>query len=226
VGQVFAQVFHVLLAQDIESTRFFSTSFERHSWKNGKLLPYGDSSVGGVNSLYGFAEADLTGDGTRSYVVFAKGVFGTQPALTVVSRGGRTTWRDSQNMGGSPNFLSRYLFSDETERQECIPLRVICEDLDGDGRDEVLVGRNSKKGKGLLDKLTDFNQGEVFCLFWDGSDLVSNWTSGVLGKFVSDYIFADLDGDGHKELCVLSRQDEGLFKKTSNLVSVFRLSGT
>ena len=86
----------------------------------------------------------------------------------------------------------------------------------------MIVGRNSTKATGILKKLTQYDQGEVLCLSWDGSDLIPNWSSGRLPGYVSDYGVFDLDGDGKLELFAISVSQTSLLEKDRNRLTAFR----
>ena len=86
------------------------------------------------------------------------------------------------------------------------------------------AARNSKSKKGLLSKMVHYNQGEVMCLQWDGSDLYTNWTTGIVKGYVTDYIMADFDNDDKKELIMLSVSDVGFWGKGKNTIRIYKLS--
>lgn len=212
-----------LLGQKTDLESPFSGQVFSFAWAKDGLVSREEVVLPGGFGLYGFCPADIDLDGQKDYIAFQKGFFSARYRLHIVSCTGRIKWQDPQDLGGSPNTFIRLMYGDDIEQKEYRPMRVICDDLDGDGRSECIVARNSKKAGGLLSRLVDFNQGEVLCLQWDGSDLVQNWSTGQIETHVADYCLCDLNGDGARELLVLTMVKENLLGTAVNRVSCYRL---
>ncbi len=212
----------ILLGQQADGTNPFRGTIYRFEWKKGALVSREEFILPGSSGIYSFTEADIDEDGSREYLSFNKGLFSSKYQLSLFSYTGRIKWKDLEKLGGSPNSFTKLLHGDDVEQEEPLPLRVICDDFDSDKRLDVVTARNSKKGKGILSKLIDYNQGEVLVLHWDGADLVPNWTSGQLQDYVTDYLLADFDNDAQKELVILSVAAEGLFGKAKNTLTFFK----
>lgn len=88
-------------------------------------------------------------------------------------------------------------------------------DLDGDGRDEVVVGMWSHA------KRHDEPQPHrtVWVLGWRDEALAELWRGSALARPLRDFDVADLDGDGRDELLSLERVDQEC------LVSAYRWTG-
>ncbi|HUV07900.1 MAG TPA: VCBS repeat-containing protein, partial [Spirochaetia bacterium] len=100
----------------------------------------------------------------------------------------------------------------------------LCDDFNRDGRVDVIVAKNSTRATGIMERIVAYDQGEVLCLHWDGSDLTPNWSTGLLNGYVTDYGIFDLDGDGKLELFVISVSETGLLGKTKNRLTAYRLA--
>jgi len=213
-----------LLGQQTDTAKLFTGSIYWFEWKKAELQTREEFILPSSLGIYSFAESDIDEDGSSEYIAFSKGLFSSRHQLAVLSYTGRVKWRDTQKLGGAPHSFTKYLQGDaDLEQKEILPLRVLCDDLNQDGRLDVIVARNSKKGKTFLKKLADYNQGEVLGLNWDGSDLGASWSSGLLKDHVADYIVEDFDKDGKKELYILSVKAEGFFGKSRNRITVFKL---
>ena len=212
----------LLLGQKAGEAKSLSNNIFTFGWKEGKLISRAEYLTPKSFNLYAFADGKLNGDGRWEYVAFNKGFLGLQNQLTIFSNLGRMEWRDLQKMGGDVNYFVKRLYGNDLEQQEFIPLRILCGDYRRDGRSEVIVGRNSTKAAGFLKKLAQYDQGEVLCLSWEGSDLIPNWSSGLLPGYVSDYGVFDLDGDGKLELFAISVSQTGLLENGKNRLTVFR----
>jgi TolB-like protein len=200
----------------------FAGVVHRFAWKNGELIEREEVPLPGGVALFGSAWGDITGDGRLESVSFSKGFLSARYHLKVFSQTGRLKWNDPHDLGGSANSIVRFKVGTSLEQTEYIPLRVYCEDLNRDSRTDIIVARNSKKGRGFLRRLATYNQGEMVCLHWDGSDLVTNWSSGTMEGYISDYLLTDIDGDGIKDLVVLSVSHQGFFGKAANSVRIFK----
>lgn len=213
-----------IIGQQAESTNPFLGIIDRLDWKNGKLITREEFIRPISSGIYSFLEGDIDADGNKEHIAFSRGLFSSKYRLTILSYTGRVKWRDLLKLGGSPNSFTKKLYGDDIEQQEHLPLRILCGDLNKDGRLELIVAKNSKKEKGFMEKLIDYNHGEVLCLHWDGSDLIANWTSGLFKDYVTDYVLENFDHDDRKELYILSVSEEGLFGKAKNRITVFKIA--
>lgn len=212
-----------LIGQKAGTASPYSGDILNLQWKEGKLISREQFILPGSRDLYGFGEGDIDADGVTDFLVFDRGIFNAQPELTMVTTTSRTVWRDTGRLGGTQNFFLVYAATSDIEQKEYVPLRIICEDLSPDGRWAAIVGRNYNTSDGLLGKLTDFNQGQVQCLLWDGADLAANWTSAPADGTVRDYILTDLDRDGTRELIILATRPAGLLSASTNVITAYRL---
>ena len=213
-----------LLGQKAGTVSFLSNTIFTFSWKNKKLVSRTEFLIPQSVSIYGFAEGDVNSDNEMEYVSFNKGFFGSEHQLTIFSTFGKILWQDPQKMGGDVNYFIKRTYGNDVEQQEYLPLRILCDDFNRDGRVDVIVAKNSTRATGIMEKIVAYDQGEVFCLHWDGSDLAPNWSTGLLNGYVTDYGVFDLDGDGKKELFVISVSETGLLGKTKNRLTAYRLA--
>jgi len=212
----------ILLGQNAEGTNPFNGEILRLVWKKGELFAREEFIVPGILGIYGLAERDVDGDGSKDFIGFDKGLVSSRYTLKLLSYTGRVKWQDIEKMGGSPNSFPKLVLGEDLEKTETVPLRVLCADYNGDSRNDVIVAKNSKKTKGFLEHLVNYSQGKVLCLNWDGTDLTATWSSDMVGGYVTDYLVADCDNDDTKELYIVSVADIGFLGKAKNRITVFK----
>lgn len=211
-----------LIGQEAGTVSPFSGDIYSMEWKAGKLISREQFILPGSRGIYGFGEGDVDADGVTDFLVFDKGFFNTQPDLILVSASSKTVWRDTKNLGGTPNFFSVYTTSNEIDQKENVPLRIVCADISSDGRWAVIVGKNTRRGGSVVSKLFDFTEGQVQCLLWDGADLTPNWSTPMIKDSVTDYLFDDIDKDGVREIIILSLRSAGFGGASINQISMYK----
>lgn len=213
----------IILGQTAGETNPFANQIYKFLWKNGRLMMRNEFLIPESLHLYSFAQGDLDGDGRLEYIAFYKGVLSLNYQLYIFSSLGRMMWRDQQlKLGGEVNEYYKLRFNNEIREKEFLPLRVLCDDFNRDGRLDVIVARNTKQGNFLKEKIGQYNRGEVLCLHWDGYDLSPNWSSGILDGCIRDYGIFDFDGDQRSELFILSAIQSTIKKDFKNKLTVFK----
>jgi len=211
----------ILLGQSTDLESPFTGSMWRFVWKDGKPFSTSEVIFPGDIAVFGVAEGDIDQDSLKEYVAFTRGLFSATHQLKIYAYTGRIEWKDVLHLGGSTRNFNLQI-SHDIEKLEDVPMRVYCEDINADGRLDVIVTRNSKKGTGFFGSLSSYDQSEMLCLHWDGSDLVTNWSSEHFEGYVTDYLVADIDADGQQELLTVVVTPMGLIGKATNTVKVFR----
>jgi TolB-like protein len=213
----------IILGQTAGQNNPFANQIYSFSWKNGNLTMRKEFLIPESLNLYSFAQGDINNDGRLEYIAFYKGLLSFNYQLYIFSSLGRMVWRDQQlKLGGEVNDYQKLMFNNDMREKEFLPMRVLCDDFNRDGRLDVIVARNSTKGNLITEKLSRYNQGEVLCLHWDGYDLSPNWSSEMMDGYVTDYGVFDLDGDNKQEIYILSAKEAGLLKKGGNKLTVFK----
>ena len=213
----------MIMGQTAGDTNPFGNMIYTFSWKNNALEARNEFLIPESLQLYSFVQADIDGDGRLEYITFNKGILSYQYQLTIFSSLGRMRWRDQHlKLGGEVNYFTKRVYGNDIEQKEFLPMRILCDDYNQDGRLDLITGRNSKKGNALTKRLTQYNQGEVCCLHWDGNDLSQNWSSGLMDGYVADYGVFDLDRDGRKEIFILSVSEAGMLSREKTRLTVFK----
>jgi hypothetical protein len=213
----------IILGQTAGQSNPFANQIYSFSWKNGRLMMRKEFLIPESLNLYSFAQGDINNDSRLEYIAFYKGLLSFDYQLCIFSSLGRMIWRDQQlKLGGEVNDYHKLMFNNDMREKEFLPMRVLCDDFNKDGRLDIITARNSTKGNLITEKLTRYNQGEVLCVHWDGYDLAPNWSSGMMDGYVTDYGVFDLDGDNKQEIYIVSVKDSGLLKKGGNTLTVFK----
>lgn len=140
----------------------------------------------GVN-LFDFVYADLEGDKAPELVA----VDGKE-RLKVYSSSNELLWVSKNNYGGSKIYLgpsragavndqdrNNFTLDEDVKRRLIfVPGRLLVSDVDGNGREEVVVNQNSASVLSFLEKMRIYTDGMVVGLTWDGEGLNESWRSG------------------------------------------------
>ncbi|MEE9614778.1 MAG: hypothetical protein V3W31_07485 [Thermodesulfobacteriota bacterium] len=156
-------------------------------------------------NIYGFEIFDVTGDGQAELVAIGKGNY-----IRIYRRDDgpwKEFWKSREPYGGTLNALT---FGDEDAELAERPFaeiegKFLHTDLDSDGREELIIKRNTPGGifgrRSI--RVMEFTGGEVRSLSWDGAFLEENWRTREVDGYVSDFVIDDIDGDGSREIVML-----------------------
>jgi hypothetical protein len=147
-------------------------------------------------SLFDFIWADLDGNGLTELIA----VDGRE-RLLVYDSGNNLIWVSDEDYGGSRNFFGPTrsnasthggLGGGDMETQfdrvtAYIPGRLVAVDLDGDGSEEIVVGKNKRRWSKWLAESREYDGGTVACLGWRDSAMKELWETNTLPGYVADY---------------------------------------
>ena len=161
-------------------------------------------------NVFNFVKADLTGKGGDYTTLLSP-----YEHLELYDGQGTSLWKSDDYFGGTLVFIE---YMDYTRnRMARTPLRVFLpspiflSDVDGDGKEEVVVCQNISKTARTTEDFRWFGSGKVHFMAWDGVGLNTVWTSQKLSGTVVGYEVADLDQDGRNELIIASVTSESYF---------------
>ena len=86
------------------------------------------------------------------------------------------------------------------EETSLLPMRLITKDLNNDRKEDIILGKNFVKDKGLIRRKSVYESGSVYGLQWNGYDLDIRWQTERLDELLVDYGIGDADNDGKDEL--------------------------
>ncbi len=176
-------------------------------------------------NLFDFVFADVTGDGLVETVAIDR-----RERLVIYNTNNQLLHVSEENFGGSINFIGsvlakgsgKKLFSgdalDSLREWNWMPTRLIVEDFNNDGKDEIIVGANirdnliksgrKKKGEdslfsnniiSLFVNSRSYKGGTIACLSYDNGHLSEVWRTNQISGYLSDYSYKTdivVDEDG------------------------------
>lgn len=173
-----------------------SSSFHR-----GPRLPLPDS----VN-LFDFAFADIDGNKVVETLVVNH-----SEKLLVYDGQNKLIWVSDHNFGGSQNYIgpsrsernsrdsaNAAIDLDADRELSFLPTRIIIRDIDGDGKQEIIVGRNKRDSYTFLRNYRLYDGGDIACLRWQDSGLKEIWRTNTIPGYIADYGFTLPSTDARK----------------------------
>ncbi|MCW5200700.1 VCBS repeat-containing protein, partial [Desulfobulbus sp. F4] len=157
--------------------------------QSGDLVRAEEMEVPQNFSLYDFLRVDLDGDGRRELVSLT-----ADNNLLILSQDGAPLWKSEEMYGASRDTLGtlasrRQVELDHPYDRERLYLhtRIVAQDLTGDGKPEIIVGRNRVTNVKYLKNLRWFEGSSVAVLTWDGSKMKTLWETDQVPGYTVDY---------------------------------------
>jgi hypothetical protein len=206
----------MLIGRGYDPVSFFSGPVRQHLWSSGAYTAGPEMSLPEGVGFYGFVLASL---GEQAPLLVA---FDDKDRLLVYS-GETVIWKSAESYPavrpsvtkpatGIGAVLSRETAEADKSQKIRISGRVLALDLNGDGKDEIILPKNS--GGSYLQEHT---QAEFISLGWTGARLEQRWTIKDLGGAVIDFQILRQEGSGARILALV-KSSGGLF--SSNTIKV------
>lgn len=174
-------------------------------------------------NIYNSVLIDVNGNG-RPWTAVVD--FGNH--IRLYNSGHRLMWTSGGRFAASAKYVPFIPLSASDESNDdwwYIPTRMVPTDLDGDGKQEMLVVRNDDRLAGLVGRLQLFYQGVVYSLFWNGLSMNEVWRTPRISGFLTDYTISDVGNTGRPALVLSVGQSDrsGFFTKGTSYVVAFSL---
>jgi hypothetical protein len=194
-----------LFAQAAGNDRPFDGPVRQYTWQANRYIP-------GVtvplpkqfNLIYGFALADLDGDGAPEFLVLDH-----QDYLRVYDRSGTEIYRSSDRYGGSelvleydPQRAGPNPRSGTEPERVMLQGRMYYQDILGDGKRQLVLPRNTPS-TGYVFRTRLYDKGKIFGLSWDGIGMQPAWETRELPGYIADFSLVDPEGNGNRKLVLL-----------------------
>lgn len=193
----------VLMGQQRDLGHIFKPGVHEMMWSNGTYEPAQQVALPRRMTVFGFAYGDALNNGQTALVAYNK-----KDQIQIVDEFGKKVWTSEDVFGGNPAYLKHISRSRDYSKtgegrvksRTYLPQRIHVADLDGNGTYEVITVNNKELAGRYLERLRIFNKGRIQCLAWDGTGLFTRWKTHEFKGHISDYILADIDGDGLDEI--------------------------
>jgi hypothetical protein len=212
----------LLLGQKRGLDDIFTGGVYALQWENGRYVPADRQNLPNSMNVYGFAYGDVKNDGREMIAAFTR-----EDYLQILNTDGKSAWKSDEHYGRGATYLEFPMKDGSTIRggvremdRYYLPMRILVDDLDKDGKTEIVVVKNVDT-TGFLSRLRILDKGHIECLYWDNMGLASKWKTRTYSKYISDYVLADIDNDGQKELvyAVVARGSDALKGPQSFIIS-------
>ncbi|HSB80709.1 MAG TPA: hypothetical protein VLM91_18155, partial [Candidatus Methylomirabilis sp.] len=211
-----------LYAQASGDNKPFDGPVRKYTWQGNRYVPGEAVSLPkSFPIIYGFAMADLDGDGLPKVVVLDQ-----QDHLRVYDRGGTEIYRTSDRYGGlelmleySPDRVRENPRANIVPTRQMLQGRMYFQDILGDGKKQLVVFRNTPS-TGYVFQTRLYDKGKIFGLSWDGVAMQPVWETRELPGYVADFALVDPDGSGNRKLVLLVVPTNliGVGKPRSNVI--------
>jgi FG-GAP repeat. len=147
----------------------------------------------GLN-IFDFVLADI--DGGKSKVVIA---IDKHNRLQLYDTVGTLRWTSPDIFGASSSFFGTLTSPSNAAMSEVetawVRTRIVVADLDGDGINDVLIGRNRLETVPFMPNLSYFEGGSLSALTWESNSLVRLWESVKVPGYIVNYQISNTDKD-------------------------------
>ncbi|MBN1101785.1 MAG: hypothetical protein JXL84_00075 [Deltaproteobacteria bacterium] len=202
----------VLIGQKREVAGRYSGAVQILNREGTRFTPGETLSLPDFANIFNFAIGDL--GGRKRTMLLDSGDY-----LRLYGEDNEEIWRSEDPFGGTYTFYK----SDNPDLSKDFnfissPIYVV--DVDGDGKKEVMVCKNTSKIGRLLERFRIYSGGALHFMPIDETGLSTKWTTKRLGGAIVGYQVADVDNDGLPELIVASviREDRMYGNPRSRIV--------
>ncbi len=212
----------------------FNTPIHEMTWNNGTYRAGRRMSIPEGLSVYGLT-LDTLGPGTSEKVIALDDTDyltiyekTTKPIskLDVFLGSKEKIWKSDDVFGGSNVSIVTGNVSPDTnmlDSRAFISLRILTNDLNKDGKREILIVKNLSASGRVLKNSRMFTASEIYDLEWDGLGMLENWKTRKINGYVADYQFKDIDNDGKNELVLALVLSVGMSLQERSVIIFYRM---
>jgi len=161
-------------------------------------------------NVFNFVQSDLEGKGALFTTLLDP-----YEHLDVYNQEGQRLWKSDDYFGGSLAYMD-YMDVNvnrmiQTPIRVFIPSPIFLYDINGDGKEEIIICQNHSKVARIFGDFRWFGSSKIHFMDWDGASLDTKWVTPKISGTAVGYKIADLDNDGLPELVVASVTSESYF---------------
>ncbi|MBW2174353.1 MAG: VCBS repeat-containing protein, partial [Deltaproteobacteria bacterium] len=190
----------VLLGQKGRREDIFVPGVYEMAWRNGEYESEQRLTLPKRVNIFGFAIGDVMNNGEQTIAVYD-----AEDHILLYNQSGEEQWKSADKYGGSMNYLEFSMHgsnADDMMDRLYLPQRIFIGDVDGDGKNEVIVSSNKGALGRLMSHLRRFSSGQIESLAWNDLGLALNRHTPKTSGYISDYAVGDFDHDGRNEVVV------------------------
>jgi len=139
----------------------------------------------GIN-IFDFVQADIDGGGSKVTIAISN-----NNRLQLYDTAGTLRWTSAEIFGASNNFFGTLTSANNAALSEkettWVRTRIVVTDLDGDGINDILVGRNRLETVAFMPNLRYFDGSSLVALTWESNSLVRLWESKKIPGYITNY---------------------------------------
>lgn len=185
----------ILLGQRRKLDKPFTPGIYRMAWQDGGYLPEEPLTLPKGINVFGLALGDVMGNGQKMIVAFDG-----SDHIRIFSPSGEEQWKSVEPYGGSINYLEIWSQNGGDMDRLYLPQRIYVQDIDGDGKQELVVVRNQGSLGRLFSRYRKFTSGQIVSLSRKNIGLALDWEAPKISGCISDYVIGDFDNDGRDEI--------------------------
>ena len=135
-------------------------------------------------NLFDFSLGDINGDGSREFVAI-----NNANRMQVYDASGALLWTSVEVFGASDSFFGASPDRGEMDKKATVYLktRIAIQDLDGDGANDVLVGKNRLETVPLMPNLRYYEGSSIAALKWAQGALAPLWETRKIPNYTVNY---------------------------------------
>lgn len=193
------------------AARLLDSPIYRFEWKNNEYVPASELTLPEWVKAYGFTTGELNGKKVTP-------AFSSDSKLRVLNSQGELEWESETSYGGGALYLE---YDDKTEKWEknriYLQTRIFITDYDGDNIPDLVSVKNEDLARNLFSRVRTYTSGRIECFEANKLGFRVKYQTQPVSGYISDYTFADIDGDGANELVysVIAKADSIIGKKKS-----------
>lgn len=156
------------------------TIYELNYGPDNVLQPVQKISIPPGYTLFDFALVDLDQDGSQEIVGLDRG-----NKMHIFDRQGVELWKSGASYGASRNYYGTKSISSEMMFK--IHTRIAARDMNGDGKPDLIIGRNRLTHVPYLKKMQYFEGSSIAGLSWKDGRMYTLWETGKLPGYTAGY---------------------------------------
>jgi len=218
----------VLAGQRAGSDKAVTPGIFRLDLSKGALKAGSRMEVPDSVNLFEFTIADLDNDGSREIIAIDQ-----YDRLKVMRSSGTVLWKSDDFYGGTTRFIGGTEgfgagkgSSQEGSNRIYIPSRIIAYDVNGDGKQDIIINKNLSSSSRLFENMKNYPSGEIHALSWNGIALSELWRTRKIDGYIVDYLLrpnADKKGAELLVGLVLNSSSLDMFSDQTSTMLIYQL---